>query len=217
MLSSTTSSCRSSGSQGRPTSPTTCPLYKHSDLGNLTDAPKAGQRSCFWRLHHRGHQLPHRRHRAVRGHQGHQHPHQTGRQEASAARSADPGGRSPHRRSATSSPSAESQRFSRRSRSALAMTLTDESAIAAAAITGDSVRPNMGKARRPRPACRRRCRGTRKRDSDGYCASSPRQWRARTRPARSPFNSVIPALSSRRRFPCPSRCRRRRRRAPARR
>src|SRR5277367_1427969 len=36
------------------------------------------------------------------------------------------------------------QSFTLRSRSALPMTLTDESAIAAAAITGDSVRPKTG-------------------------------------------------------------------------
>jgi hypothetical protein len=39
---------------------------------------------------------------------------------------------------------AGAQSFALRSRSALAMTLTDESAIAAAAITGDSVRPKTG-------------------------------------------------------------------------
>ena len=85
----------------------------------------------------------------------------------------------------------------RRSRSALATTLTEDSAMAAAAIARRQQagrRPDT--ARRPRSARRRRCKGRQRTDSAGCCAWSLADRRAGTSlcPERSPLRSVTPAL-----------------------
>ena len=55
------------------------PLSSKVTATNLADATKAGRRSGLRRLHHRGHQLRHRRRRAVHRDQGDQHDDPTRR------------------------------------------------------------------------------------------------------------------------------------------